>query len=286
MYRSISRIRNLAVLGLAAALVLSTMATAEARPRAGVRVKKQTTTVRKARTRTAPNRHRLRPAATAKHVTIAIDGPSGVGKSSTAKLVARKLGYTFVDTGACYRALALRAKQKGVSLSDEKGLVRLAKNLPISFSFKGESHRVKLAGKDVSDKIRAPEISKGASQVAGLPKVRALLVDLQRQLAGKGGAVLEGRDIGTNVFPGAEVKIFLDAAPEARARRHHSFLQKKGQTVSFKDVLKQIKERDVRDRTRKVNPLRPAADAVKLDTTSLGLDAVVNRIVSVAKGKM
>ena len=285
MRRLRSRYRDLAQSGMAAALLLATTATSEARPRPGARVKKQTT-VRKARTRTAPKRTTLRRKPATKHVTIAIDGPSGVGKSSTAKLVARKLGYTFVDTGACYRALALRAQQKGVSLTDERGLVRLAKNLPIAFSFKGESHRVKLAGKDVSDKIRAPAISKGASQVAQMPKVRALLVDLQRQLAGKGGAVLEGRDIGTNVFPRAEVKIFLDAAPEARAKRHHSFLKLKGQTASFKDVLKQIKERDVRDRTRKVNPLRPAADAVQIDSTNMGLDAVVNKIVSVAKDRM
>ena len=285
MYRMTNRYRDLALAGLAAALVLATAATGEARPRPGARVKKQTT-VRKARTRTAPERNALRKKPLARHVTIAIDGPSGVGKSSTAKLVARELGYTFVDTGACYRALALRAWQKGVALTDEKGLVKLARGLPISFAFKGESHRVKLAGKDVSDKIRAPEISRGASKVAQIPKVRALLVDLQRQLAGKGGAVLEGRDIGTNVFPGAEVKIFLDAAPEARARRHHSFLQQKGQKVEFSDVLKQIKDCDVADRTRKVNPLRPASDAVQIDSTNMGLDAVVNKIVSVARDRM
>ena len=268
-------------------MLLATTTDAQARPRSGSQIKRQGTTLRKASTRKAPARQRLRSSRAAKHVTIAIDGPSGVGKSSTAKLVARKLGYSFVDTGACYRALALRAKQQGVSLSDEKALVRLAQNLPISSAFKGESHRVKLAGKDVSEKIRAPAISRGASQVAGLPRVRALLVDLQRKLAGKGGAVLEGRDIGTNVFPRAEVKVFLDAAPEARARRHHSFLQMKGQTtVTFQEVLKQIKDRDVRDRTRKVDPLRPADDAVQLDTTRMNLDQVVNKIVSIAQDKM
>jgi cytidylate kinase len=219
-------------------------------------------------------------------VTIAIDGPSGVGKSSTAKAVARRLGYTFVDTGACYRALALQAKRRGVDWNDAKGLTKLAKNLPIAFSFKGDAHRVKLAGRDVSDAIRAPEISRGASIVAGHPRVRSLLVSLQRRLAGRGGAVLEGRDIGTNVFPEAQVKIFLTAAPEERARRHQSFLRSRGQEVPFTQILKQIKERDRRDRTREHAPLVQARDAVKLDSTRINLEQVVDRIVKVAQDRM
>ena len=218
-----------------------------------------------------------------RRINIAIDGPSGVGKSSTAKAVARRLGYTFVDTGACYRSLALYAKNKGVPLTDGKGVARLARRLPISFSSEKGVNRVFLDGKDVSNTIRQLEISRGASVVAGHAGVRTYMTRLQRRLAGKGGAVLEGRDIGTNVLPGARLKIFLTAKPEERARRHQSMLRQRGQQVPYGDVLKMIKERDLRDRTREHNPLRQARDAVLVDSTHKGFDAVVDTIVTAAR---
>jgi len=198
---------------------------------------------------------------------IAIDGPAGAGKSTVARKLARRLGYAMVDTGAIYRAVALAAKRIAIAWAD---------GLPIAF---GENDTVLLDGEDISAAIRTPEMSRGASVVSARPVVRERLLDLQRSLgrAAPRGAVLEGRDIGTVVFPDATVKFFLTAADDARARRRHAELAGKGHEVDLSDVLEDQRRRDKDDTERAIAPLKPAPDAVVVDTTGLDLDQVVER---------
>jgi cytidylate kinase len=209
---------------------------------------------------------------------IAIDGPAGAGKSTVARNLARRLGYAMVDTGAIYRAVALAAKRAGIAWDDDAGLARLLNppGLPIAF---GENDTVFLDGEDVTAAIRTPEMSRGASVVSARPVVRERLLDLQRTLgrAAKTGAVLEGRDIGTVVFPDATVKFFLTADDEARARRRHAELAGKGHEVELSNVLKDQRRRDKDDTDRAIAPLKPAPDAIVVDTTGLDLDQVVER---------
>jgi len=209
---------------------------------------------------------------------IAIDGPAGAGKSTVARKLARRLGYSMVDTGAIYRAVALAAQRAGVAWDDDAGLGRLlaSPGLPIAF---GDNDAVSLGGEDVTAAIRTPEMSRGASVVSARPVVRERLLDLQRSLgrAAPRGAVLEGRDIGTVVFPDATVKFFLTAADEARARRRHAELAGKGHEVELSDVLEDQRRRDKDDTERAIAPLKPAADAIVVDTTGLDLDQVVDR---------
>lgn len=215
-------------------------------------------------------------------VVVAIDGPAGAGKSTVAKAVASRTGLSLVDTGAIYRAVALKARWEGVLWDDEERCAEIARALPISFRLEGEKNRVFLgegeAAKEVTAAIRASEIGMGASRVSKLPKVRAALLDLQRRL-GERGAVLEGRDIGTVVFPDAPVKIFLTATPAERARRRALELADRGQAEPYEKVLSEIVARDKQDSEREVAPLRPAEDALLLDSTSLTLPEVVSRIV-------
>ena len=209
---------------------------------------------------------------------IAIDGPAGAGKSTVARKLARRLGYSMVDTGAIYRAVALAAQRAGIAWDDDAGLARLLARpgLPIVF---GDDDTVLLDGEDVTAAIRTPEMSRGASVVSARPVVRKRLLDLQRTLgrAAPRGAVLEGRDIGTVVFPDATVKFFLTAADEARARRRHAELAGKGHEVGLSDVLQDQRRRDKDDTERAIAPLKPAADAIVVDTTGLDLDQVVER---------
>ena len=209
---------------------------------------------------------------------IAIDGPAGAGKSTVARKLARRLGYSMVDTGAIYRAVALAAQRAGVAWDDDAGLGRLlaSPGLPIAF---GDNDAVSLGGEDVTAAIRTPEMSRGASVVSARPVVRERLLDLQRSLGRTAprGAVLEGRDIGTVVFPDATVKFFLTAADEARARRRHAELAGKGHEVELSDVLQDQRRRDKDDTERAIAPLKPAADAIVVDTTGLDLDQVVDR---------
>jgi cytidylate kinase len=209
---------------------------------------------------------------------IAIDGPAGAGKSTVARNLARRLGYAMVDTGAIYRAVALAAKRAGIAWDDDVGLARLLNppGLPIAF---GENDTVFLDGEDVTAAIRTPEMSRGASVVSARPVVRERLLDLQRTLgrAAKTGAVLEGRDIGTVVFPDATVKFFLTADDEARARRRHAELAGKGHEVELSNVLEDQRRRDKDDTDRAIAPLKPAPDAIVVDTTGLDLDQVVER---------
>ena len=216
--------------------------------------------------------------------TIAIDGPAGAGKSTVSKAVARALGYTLVDTGAIYRSVALVASRQGVSWDDEDALGQLVGGLDISFSFDEETNRVFLGEEEVTTAIREHEMSAGASKVSRHPKVRAGLLELQRRLAGQGGAVLEGRDIGTVVCPDAEVKVFLDASAEERARRRQSELESRGENADYATILHDIEERDRRDRERDTAPLKAAEDAHVLDSTELSADEVIEAIIGLAKG--
>jgi 3-phosphoshikimate 1-carboxyvinyltransferase len=208
-------------------------------------------------------------------VTVSIDGPAGAGKSTVSRMLAHRLGYTLVDTGAIYRSLAWKALQRGLDPGDGAALETLAQGVEITFEAAGQNQRVRCDGMDVTEAIRTPEISHLASIVSQHRGVRAALLDIQRRLAGKGGAVLEGRDIGTVVFPEAQAKFFLDAAPEERARRRMDELKAKQQVADYDVVLKEIKERDLRDSERDISPLKPAPDAVLLDSTKLDIDAVV-----------
>lgn len=211
---------------------------------------------------------------------VAIDGPAGAGKSTVSKLLARRLGFALVDTGAIYRCVALMAKREGIPFDDDAKLGELLGRVRIHFQVVGEENRVFLGGQDVSGEIRTPDISMGASQVSGRPVVRAGLLQLQRRLAleTQTGAILEGRDIGTVVFPDADAKFFLEANPEVRARRRFEELFQKGVESSLEDVLSDQTRRDQQDSARAVAPLKAADDAVRVDSSSLPLSEVVHAL--------
>jgi cytidylate kinase len=214
---------------------------------------------------------------------VAIDGPAGAGKSTVSKRVAQTLGYRLLDTGAIYRTVALLAKRGQVAWDDADGVAAIASELEVDFRWEGQVNRVLAFGEDVSEAIRTPDISQGASQVSALPPVRSALLELQQRLGREGGVVAEGRDIGTVVFPDAEAKFFLTASPNVRARRRYDELVAKGATVSFEDTLAEMVERDERDSNREVAPLAKADDAVALDSSSMGVDQVVEAIVDTCR---
>jgi cytidylate kinase len=208
----------------------------------------------------------------AKRIVVAIDGPAGVGKSTLARRIADKLGFVYVDTGAMYRSVALWALRNGTALSDMHRLEQLAREARIGF--KAGSRTVRLNGEDVSEAIRAPEVGDAASKVSAIAAVRRALVARQREMAQDASVVMEGRDIGTVVFPDATVKFFLDAEPDVRAGRRVQELAAAGEAVSGEAVAEGLRERDERDRTRAESPLIQAPDAVYLDTSSLSIDEV------------
>jgi len=223
-------------------------------------------------------------------LTIAIDGPAGSGKSSVARRVAATLGYLYLDSGAMYRALALKALRHSVSLLDEPTLEALARETHIELrppkpeqEAAGAKNCVFLDGADVTQEIRSSEVAQAASRLATIAKVRHVLV-AEQQRAGSGGeTVMEGRDIGTVVFPNAELKIFLDASPEVRAERRWKEHQEKGERVTLPEVFDEVIERDKRDRERKVSPLVRAADAVLVDNTAMGIEETARLIVMLAQ---
>jgi len=216
---------------------------------------------------------------------VAIDGPAGAGKSTVARQLASRLGFAIIDTGAIYRSVALAARRAGIAWDDDEGLRRLL-DAGLGLSFDGE--RVLLSGEDVTEAIRAPEISRGASVVSARPVVRQKLLQLQRDLghAAPRGAVLEGRDIGTVVFPDAQVKFFLTASDTARAQRRHAELAEKGIQVPLEEVFADQQRRDKDDTERAIAPLRPALDAVRVDTTGLDLSEVVERCFHEASSRL
>ena len=221
------------------------------------------------------------------HRSIAIDGPSGAGKSTLARALAKALGYLYVDTGAIYRTVGLAAFRTGTDPEDGTAVTALLPGLDIGLGY-GEDgeQRMYLNGEDVSQAIRQHEISRYASCVSALPQVRAFLLDRQRQLASEHDVVMDGRDIGTVVLPRADVKIFLTAAPEARARRRLLELQQRGEQADFDTILADIRLRDRQDQNRPIAPLRQAPDAVLLDTTHLDLEESLQAMLSLIKEKI
>jgi CMP/dCMP kinase len=217
-------------------------------------------------------------------LVIAIDGPAGSGKSTLAALLARKYNYTNIETGAMYRALAYKAIERGISLDDEKELASLAQQSKIELAPNPEGNRVLLDGTDVTECLRSQEVTEAASKVSVHPAVREWMVAAQRKIGGGGGIVMEGRDIGTKVFPDAEVKIFLDAAPEIRGTRR--FLQSPASAAQEASVVAELQARDQRDRTRANSPLVPAPDAVLIDSTYLTLDQVLARATEVIDARL
>jgi cytidylate kinase len=218
-----------------------------------------------------------------KRIVIAIDGPAGAGKSTVAKAVATRLSFVYIDTGAMYRAVALWAARTGVPDTDVHKLEQLARQS--SVSFEAGTQRVFLNGEDVTPDIRTPEVSAMASRVSGVPGVRRALVDKQRELAGEVSVVMEGRDIGTVVFPDADIKIFLDAPTNVRAGRRIRELAERGQAVNGESAAQEIAERDQRDRTRSEAPLVQAPDAVYIDSASMTVPEVVETILKVVRDR-
>ncbi len=219
---------------------------------------------------------------TPRKLVIAIDGPAGSGKSTIAARLARKLGYVNLESGAMYRALALKAMENNVTLDDGEALRKLAENTRIQLQPRGEGNRVLLDDRDVSQRIREADVTAAASRVSIYPPVRQLMVARQRALGKEGGVVMEGRDIGTAVFPNADVKIFLDADPAVRAERR--VLQNGSPSPEeARRVLVEIAARDERDRTRSASPLVPASDAVHVDTTNKSIDEVVDEVEGIVR---
>jgi CMP/dCMP kinase len=219
-----------------------------------------------------------------RRIVIAIDGPAGSGKSTLAALLARRYGYTNIETGAMYRALGLKAIETGASLDDAGALYELARSSRIELKPKPESNRVLLDGRDVTERIRQQDITDASSRVSVHPPVREWMVERQREIGAAGGIVMEGRDIGTRVFPDAEVKLFLDADPAVRGARR--FLQTPVTSEKEASVLAELRARDERDRTRANSPLVPAPDAVLIDSTNLTLDQVEQRAVEIIESKL
>lgn len=214
---------------------------------------------------------------------VAIDGPSGSGKSTLARGLATRLGFIHIDTGAMYRVVGLRAAEVGVGIRDDEALGRLCDRLAIRFDRRDGQVRVLEGGRDVTDDIRRPEVSRLASDVSTNPSVRRALVEMQRAMGCEGGVVLDGRDIGTVVFPDAEVKIYLDAEVDERARRRTAELAERGTPEDPRATLAAMIERDRQDSTRSEAPLRPAPDAVHFDSTRLDADTVLARAIELVR---
>lgn len=215
-------------------------------------------------------------------IIIAIDGPAGSGKSTTARLVAQKLGYIYIDTGAMYRALTLKVIESEVDPSNEDEVARLVEDTKIELLYENGNLRVFLDGKDVTEKIRSPQVTSLVSLVSAHPKVRTAMVKKQRELGKNGGVVMDGRDIGTVVFPEAELKIFMKADIKERAKRRQKEMESQGFKVGIDEVMKELEERDKFDSTREFSPLKKANDAIEIDTTNLTIDEQVELVLKKA----
>ena len=221
-----------------------------------------------------------------KRLIVAIDGPAGAGKSTVAKRLAKELGYTYMDTGAMYRAFAWKVREGRINLENEKELRAALRDTRIELPEKDGQLRVLLDEADVTSQIRTPELSQWASKVSALRPVRERMVELQRAMGAWGGVVAEGRDIGTVVFPKADVKIFLTASPVERGRRRFEELEGQGKRVTLQETVGEMEERDRRDQERAVAPLRKAEDAVVIDSSDLSVEDVLHRIMREVKTRM
>ena len=221
-----------------------------------------------------------------KGLIIAIDGPAASGKSTTAQLLAEKLGYVYIDTGAMYRACALKAKKMGIDINDEESIRELLDDIDIRIENHNSKNRIFLDGEDVSEDIRADDISALASAISAIPAVRYKMVELQRKMGEKGGVILDGRDIGTFVFPTAEVKFFLTASPEVRAKRRWLELQQKGINKDFSEVLADLVKRDNNDSQRALAPLKKADDAIEVDTSNMTIEEQTDFLYQIICSRM
>ncbi|MEE0982031.1 MAG: (d)CMP kinase [Acutalibacteraceae bacterium] len=219
-------------------------------------------------------------------INIAIDGPAGAGKSSIAKLVSKELGYIYVDTGALYRTVGLYSIRKGIDTKDAEAVTATRKDIEVKLGFVDGAQHVFLNGEDVSDAIRTPESSMGASNVSAIPAVRTFLFDLQRDIAKNNNCIMDGRDIGTVVLPDAQIKLFLTASPEARAERRYKELIEKGEKVEFQDVLDDINKRDYQDSHREIAPLKQAEDALLVDNSGCNLEEGTALVIGIIKEKL
>ena len=217
-----------------------------------------------------------------KKLVVAIDGPAGAGKSTVAQLAAKELGYTYIDTGAMYRAVAWKVLQQGGEVTDEK-ILAVIPDIDVDLSYENGKTTVRVDGQDVTGEIRTPEVSHIVSQVAALGPVREKMVDLQRKMAERGGVLMDGRDIATNVLPGADVKIYLTASIAERANRRYKELREKGLAVDLADIEHDIAARDKADMEREISPLVQADDATLLDTTCMTIPEVVARIIGMCR---
>jgi len=213
-------------------------------------------------------------------LVIAIDGPSGAGKSTVARLLAERLGYIYIDTGAMYRAIGWKAKREGIDPADEQGLAGLCSRTEVTIKQDNKNPSFFVDGIDVSSEIRTPEMGMLASAVSKSPAVRGRLLTLQRELGESGGVVMDGRDIGTVVFPDADLKFYLDASAEERGRRRYLELRAKGMDVDRARITQEIEQRDRQDSGREIAPLKQADDALLIDSSSMSIDEVLNRMVS------
>lgn len=219
-------------------------------------------------------------------INIAIDGPAGAGKSTIAKAVSKQLGFIYVDTGALYRAVAFTMLSRGITADDKERVAAALSTLDegfFSLKFENGSQHVYAGSEDVSDKIRTPEISMGASAVSAIPAVRSFLFDLQQKIAAENNIIMDGRDIGTVVLPNADLKIFLTASAEERARRRYKELAEKPNCPTFEEVLADIKQRDYNDMHREIAPLKQAEDAILADTSEVDLEGAIKMILDMIK---
>ena len=217
-------------------------------------------------------------------INIAIDGPAGAGKSTAARMAASRLGFIYVDTGALYRSVGVAALQRGIPTDDREKVAAMLPEITAELKFEDGVQHVILNGEDVSDAIRRPEASMAASNVSAIPAVRAFLFGLQKDMAKNNNVIMDGRDIGTVILPDAQLKIFLTASAEVRAKRRFDELTAKGTPVEYNTLLDEIKQRDYNDSHRAAAPLKAAPDAVLLDTSDMTLEKVVNRITELARG--
>ena len=220
-------------------------------------------------------------------IAIAIDGPAGAGKSTIARLAAKELGYIYVDTGALYRTIGLAAFRRGLTAEDKEHIIAMLPEIKVALAFNDRQEQIVLLdGEDISGLIRTPEISMMASAVSAIPEVRAYLLDLQRDMAHTNNVIMDGRDIGTVVLPDAKIKIFLSASPECRACRRYDELIEKGMDVKYEDILSDVIARDYADSHRDIAPLKPADDAINVDTSGEDLETSVNKLLGIMRERL